>query len=152
MDTTQIITLILATIGTVLGIINTYNLISNRWVRLKVTPALGFPDDSTDIRRVRVCIEVSNLSSFDVTVREVGFILPDKKKLTITKPETLKGSTWPRRLRARESVTVFCNLSELDPKKFRDVKKAYAITDCGVKRMGTSPALKQLIQIAEKIS
>ena len=87
MDTKDAITLILATIGTVLGIINYWRSIRDEKVRLRVVPVLAwnFGEVIMIIRSSmkigelidrygipRMGVEVINLSKFPITLDEVG--------------------------------------------------------------------------------
>jgi hypothetical protein len=141
------VTVILATIGTVLGCINTCDLLNKRRVRLRVVPRSAIPDqggvwtNSTQhIPGGAVCIEVTNLSSFPVTIDEVGYTLPSRRRATIIKPILLDSKGWPRRLEPRDSVTVYGDVADIP----RNIGKAFARTACGVTRFGNSPALDDL--------
>lgn len=141
------ITVILATIGTVLGCINTFQLLNSRRVRLRVVPKSAtldeggvWTDSTKHMQQGAVCIEVVNLSSFPITVAEVGYTLPQRRRATIIKPILHDSKAWPRRLEPREAVTVYGHLADLP----RNVGKAFARTDCGVTRFGNSPALDDL--------
>ncbi len=75
------VTLILATIGTVLGCINTFHLIDSRRVRMRVVPKSATPErggvwtNSTEhMSDGTVCIEVVNLSSFPAGGPYVAFL------------------------------------------------------------------------------
>ena len=141
------VTIILATVGTVLGCVNTVVLLNNRRVCLKVVPQSSFVEgDGIWSNRTRhmagahVCIEVINLSEFPVTITEVGYTMPSHKRLSITKPILLDGKGWPRKLEPRDSVSVYADVSEIPA----GVRKSFARTACGVMRFGSSPALEHL--------
>jgi hypothetical protein len=87
-----------------------------------------------------VCIEVVNLSSFPVTIAEVGYTLPSKRRVTIVNPILFDSKGWPRRLEPREAVTAYVDVSVLPP----EIRKAFARTDCGVTRFGSTAALDDL--------
>ncbi len=147
------VTLILATMGTVLGCINTFDLLNKRRVRLRVVPQSALRDhdgvwtNSTQhIPGGTVCIEVTNLSSFPVTIAEVGYTLPSRSLATVVKPILLDSKGWPRRLEPRDSVTVYGDVADVP----RDIVKAFARTACGVKRFGKSPALNDLKTLLRK--
>jgi hypothetical protein len=139
----------LATVGTVLGCINTFVLLNNRRVRLRVVPKsaiLGgggvLTHSMEHMPGATVCIEVVNLSSFPVTISGVGYTLPSRRRASIVKPILLDSKGWPRRLEPREAVTVYGDIADLP----RNIGKAFATTDCGVTRLGNSPALDDLKQ------
>jgi len=66
------LTIAAALLGAVLGVMNTWNAIDQRRVRLRVRPshAITVPDGA-----LKFCVEVLNLSAFAVTITEVGFSL-----------------------------------------------------------------------------
>ena len=140
-------TLAVAALGAGLGIINTWNALNQRRVRLKVRPGIALPVTYTgDLGPEMGCIEVTNLSTFPVTLREVGFEirgLPRKKaRMPIRQPIMLDGGTWPRRVEARASVSVFFQRNGLE----RRFGRAYVVTECGEVGYGNSPALKSMIR------
>jgi len=74
------VTLAVASVGAVLGIINTWHGLSERRVRLKVVPKTSYPvDDRGNFGPEMGCIEVTNLSAFPVTVRDMVTVLPCRK-------------------------------------------------------------------------
>ncbi|EJG0664766.1 hypothetical protein C4G29_RS22135 [Vibrio parahaemolyticus] len=97
-------------------------------------------------------IEVINLSKFDVTVDEIGFLYPRRKdRAVITGPTLFDNKPFPRKLEPRESVSIYCNISDL--MQGSDVhlyKYAYAETACGEMRKGTSKALTEFSAFAKK--
>jgi hypothetical protein len=81
---------------------------------------------------------------FPGTVSDVGFTIhgdPRKKKrAAIPQPIITDGGLWPRRLEARSSVTLYFHRDQ----QKREIKKAYAVTDCGQVSYGNSPALRSM--------
>src|SRR5678815_1261184 len=72
----DIFTLSCAVVGAVLGIINTWHGLNQRRVKLKVLPKVAYPiSHSGEFGPEMGCIEVTNLSTFPVTVRDVGFTI-----------------------------------------------------------------------------
>jgi len=138
----QAVTLAIAVLGAVLGVINTWNGLDKSRVKLLVRPKHAIPVGGAD-PRLTFCIEVINLSAFAVTVEDVGvFFKGTAVRGSIVQPILADGGTWPRRLEPRSSVTVY---SQTPASKFGDVIKcAYAKTSCGYTQTGTSPALKQI--------
>lgn len=139
----DIFTISCAVIGAVLGVLNTWNSLNQRRVRLRVVPKTAFPVSARgELGTEMGCIEVTNLSSFAVTVSDVGFTIEGdprkKRRAAIIQPIIQDGGSWPRRLDPRASVTAYFPLERLA----RDIKKAYAKTDCGEVAYGNSPALE----------
>jgi hypothetical protein len=138
----QAITLAIALLGAVLGVINTWHGLDRSRVKLKVRPAhaiaVGAANPELDF-----CIEVTNLSAFAVTVHDVGvFYRGTKSRGSFVMPVLADGGSWPRRLEPRSSVTVYGQRPISQPG--RRIKCAYARTECGATKTGTSPALKQI--------
>jgi hypothetical protein len=139
----DIITLVIAIIGAVLGIINTWRSLDKDRVKLKVIPKssqfVGLGQSMVQSSSLRVFvdsqlgIEIINLSSFPVTISEVGLLYRGSKiRGALAKPIVHDGGAFPRRLESRSSFTVFFGVGE--PKRdqnFINVKHAYAGTDCG---------------------
>ncbi len=142
------ITLSLASIGAVLGVINTWKALDRDKVKLKVIPKQAFPVGGLD-ERPRLCIEVINLSTFPVTINEVGFNYKNKENLrwAITKPIFYDEKILPYRLEPRTSLTAYCSPEAFDKKISVLIKNAYATTDCRKTITGKSGALKQFIKM-----
>jgi hypothetical protein len=156
------ITLSIAAVGAVLGIINTLHSLNQRRVKLRVIPKYaqyqsdGILQSAMPIGREgplakeQGCIEVVNLSAFAVNIGEVGFTVEgDPRKhprMVIGQPVTLDGKPFHRRLESRNSITGYFDLKTVTGK----VRKAYTITDCGEVAYGTSPALKEMVRRATK--
>ena len=136
----QAITLAVAVLGAVLGIINTWHQLDQTRVKLKVVPAIAFfgPVDTG----MRFSVEVTNLSAFAVTVDDVGFFYHGTRdRAQIVHPFLADRGPWPRRLEPRSSVSVY---SEIPSNPGRRIRCAYAKTQCGHTCEGTSPALEQI--------
>lgn len=124
--TVAIVGAVTGVLGAVLGIVNTWNTISARKVRVVVRPTFAYGIDIFGglAARPRVGIEVVNLSTFPVTVTEVGFALAGTKaRANVLRPIVIDGKPWPRRLEAREAVSTYCDPPD-DPKA--RVKAVYA--------------------------
>jgi hypothetical protein len=144
----DVFTISAAAVGAVLGIMNTWNSMSLRRVRLRVSPAHAIaPHFDGDM----FVIEVTNLSAFPVTISEVGFSRrADKgRRAAVAMPMVTDGKAWPRRLEAREAVTLLVPVDNLYGERAA-FGRAYAHTACGEFRYGTSPALKQLSDAVRK--
>lgn len=141
------VTLAIAVLGAVLGVVNTWNTINNQRVRLRVRPLWAI----TPMGRL-IGIEVTNLSTFPVTVSDVGMLYrrPRSKapeRAALTAPEFSDGGGWPRKLNPREQVTAYLQPMHLPCGKH--LWGAYARTICGEIAHGRSPALKQLSSLLE---
>lgn len=138
----QAITLAIAGLGAVLGIINTWHGLDTSRVKLIVRPAHAIPLGAAD-PNLKFCIEVTNLSAFAVTISDVGvFYKGTNNRGCIVQPILLDGGGWPRRLEPRSSVTIYGQTPSSSPDQ--RIRCAYARTECGYTKTGTSPALKQI--------
>ena len=139
------ITLSVAVLGAALGIMNTWNTISQRRVRLRVRPSLAFAVPNGG---AAVSIEAVNLSTFPVTVEEVGFAPAGARgkrprRLVVMEPIFVDQKPWPRRLEPREAVTAYVSPDYLAGAA-EMLGKAYVRTSCGEIAFGVTPALRQI--------
>lgn len=141
MDWITGVTLAIATLGAVLGIVNTLHQLNRDRVTLRVTPKVMFRLQGQQASGPRLCIEVINLSTFAVTVSMVGFRCK-KYDLGLVPPIVFDGGSWPRRLEPRQSVTAFFNDDWRTNKDIPRVRWAVAVTECGVTRYGSMRRLK----------
>ena len=138
----QAVTLAIAVLGAVLGVINTWHGLDKSRVKLRVRPAHAIPV-GTAPANIAFSIEVTNVGAVAVTVCDVGvFYHGTDARGSIVQPLLADGGPWPRRLEPRSSVTVYGQRPESRPDN--RIKCAYARTQCGVTETGTSPALKQI--------
>lgn len=132
--------------GSILGIINTWQLLRRNKVRLKVVPQHIIPVGSLANAPIDFGIDVINLSEFPVVIADIGFKLTGGRHATLTPVDGIedKGSL-PLRL---EPHTIYSKLFHADQRftEWSSVICAYARTQCNTEATGTSPALKQLIQ------
>lgn len=148
MTTLQNITLAIALLGAVLGIINTWNALDTRRVKMKVIPKLAefLPSGGKTI-----CIEVVNLSAFPITVCQVGFLKRwSSVRGAIIRPIILDDGDFPRRLEPRSAFTAYTKGLLENPVELRNIRCAYAETECGTVRKGHSGALKSAVLLARK--
>lgn len=142
MSVVEAVTLAIAVLGAALGIINTWQSVDNSRVKLRVRPMQAVPVGAAD-PRFTFCIEVTNLSAFAVTVHDVGvFYKGTDNRGSYTPPLLVDGKGWPRRLESRSSVTVYGEPPHGKPG--HPLRCAYARTECGATRTGTTPAFKAL--------
>lgn len=148
----QAVTLGVALLGAGLGVMNTWQAISANRVKLRVKPAfaIAIPHGQS-----MFSIEVVNLSNFPVTISEVGFTLNghsvDQRRAAVPQPIVIDGKPWPRRLEAREAVSVFMDPDYL-VQPGNKIGKAYARTACGEARYGISGALRQFREMTARAS
>jgi len=169
-DISQIIIPVAAFVGMGLGIYNFWTERSKRKVKVVVkpksitrryrNPETGAAGAITSINEFCTepldsyfAIEAVNLSTFPVTVDNVGFeLIKDDRRMSIVQPIFMDEGKWPRRLEQRESVTVYCSLPILlkDPGTCI-IKNAFAETSCDNFFRGKSEALKGLVRFANQL-
>lgn len=138
----QGITLAIAVLGAVLGVINTLHALDKSRVKLLVRPKNAFALGRAN-PELTFCIEIINLSAFAVTVEDVGFLFRGTEwRGSLIHPIIMDGGKWPRRLEPRSSVTIHCQTPSAKPGT--KIKCAYAKTQCGYTKTGTTPALKEI--------
>lgn len=153
-ETKDGVTLAIAAVGAVLGIINTWHNLDQKRVKLRVTPMLSREHISGKMVSAptkegyggfvfsQASIEVVNLSVFPVTIEQVGFTIKGTtRKQTILSPNTHDSKPFPRRLEQHEAATVYFDLKDIRETPY----KAYATTTSGVTAYGTSPVMKEII-------
>lgn len=174
MTDTELMTLVTAIIGavcgilgSVLGVINTLDQLNRNRVRLRVTPKLAFmvggggvvtvssTESIQDLLSripvpIRLCVEVVNLSTFPITICEVGVGKPGKLRCVLLQPDTPPGKTWPTRLDSREAVVLYGMAGELIDPRVVTVPVAFAKTDCGRIRYGRSPAFTEFLRLLSR--
>ena len=159
LDTKDAITLILATIGTVLGIINYWRSIRDEKVRLRVVPVLAwnFGEGIMSIRSSRkigelidrygiprMGVEVINLSKFPITLDEVGLCegnIEKRERAPFFQASTHQNETCPIKLAPRESVILYSQDNHCLDYTFTIQSMAYATTSCDTTQNGRSHAL-----------
>ena len=167
----EVVTFGIALVGASLGVLNFCRDYLQDRVRLRVVPKIAYrhpsgtrfgmtgPDGHADRPGIsglpkQWAVEVVNLSSFAVTIAEVG-IGYDKRggRGIFYQPEMTDNRTWPVRLQPRESVTFYAASGQ----KLLDVAlesfRAFAKTDCGEVRFGKSDILtvETIRQMAESM-
>lgn len=135
------VTLAIALLGALLGLLNTWQVFDKKRVKIHVVPKHAIPVGRVD-PRIKFCIEITNLSDFEITVVEVGvFFKGTTQRGAFIRPILLDSSGWPRRLAPRASVTVYGHSPENSE---YPLKCVYATTACGVTKTGKSPAFEQM--------
>jgi hypothetical protein len=156
-STKEVVTIAIAAVGAVLGILNTAFALWQKRVRLRVRVMMTLERDE------RICIVVTNLSEFPVTIEKVGFVLDawyvrflakipvlsliagksTRGYLVITSPTVagrgLDEHALPARLLPRESLMALGNPREHLKPESRQVRRAFASTACGVMRTARYP-------------
>lgn len=162
----EILIFAIATLGVVLGIVNLWYSRRSHRVQVRVIPKLAF--DVETIRYTasewnkyakrlqeagntkRWVVEVINLSTFGITIDEVGFCDHTiAGTFAMVHPEISRNKKWPVRLRPHEKVLFYSTDGALLPPAVLANPYAYAKTDCGECIFGTSPILTHAAQNRE---
>ncbi len=137
---------LLGALGTVGGWIG--RMIGRR-VRLRVEAGAAW----TEAGDVGVTISATNLSSFPVTVEELGIVLLDGRRALLNAHQrTLDGRTFPVRVESQERIVVFWPGSRQTTDLLARAATAYARTSCGVRRTGHSESFPQVVEIAREVA
>ena len=97
-------------------------------------------------------LEVINLSKFDVTIDQVGFLNTETNKIDTTpQPIFMDNSKWPRKLKPREGFTLYAKLENiLKTPHLSSIYSAFAKTTCGHIGEGTSESLSHLVKYSQE--
>jgi len=138
-------TTLTAITGAALGVWNLVQGLQKDRVRLKVVPKLSVVRGNGILSTDRelnpnafASIEVINLSTFPVTIAEVGFSLIKEPSRGVMIPDP--PNLLPKRLEPRQSIEIRVTQEFGFPKK---AKRAYATTQCDHTGYGDSPVLKK---------
>lgn len=154
----QAVTFAIALVGAVLGILNTWRNFDRDKIKIRVNPTnlltLATTYSGEEIENRGICVEVINLSTFPITIIEIGFanFYPFTNKIRGSKSIPLKwqnlGSySLPQRLESRESTSYFIFEEVLENhQNLKSIKYAYAKTACGHFFKGTSKLFTEIIQ------
>lgn len=139
------ITLGIALLGAVLGIINTFVSVNNSRVKLKVNPADAYLPKPFDERK-RLAVDITNLSLFAITITEVGlYYHNNQRKGIFEQPIITDGGSLPRRLEPRQSFTILSEPGAILEESFNDAKCVFVKTACGVIKTATSNAFEKMV-------
>jgi hypothetical protein len=141
------ITLAIAALGAILGIINTWQSIDRDRVKLRVSARVGYFVGPRLPSVPQIGIEVVNDSTFALTISQVGFNLRGSKKiLVLMNPIIADGGGIPRRLEARSGFTAYFDVEETQWILQQAISRAYANTDSGEVRHSSRRALRKLVE------
>lgn len=141
------ITLSIALLGAVLGLMNTWRNFDRDRVKLQVIPKQAIAVGAMEHQSIQFCIDVTNFSTFPLTITEVGVLYyGTSSRGAFVEPIIIDGGSFPRKLQPRTSFSAYFKQGVLLDREGHSVRCVYAKTDCGVTVTGNSPALRQLIK------
>jgi hypothetical protein len=124
----DIMTIGAASVGAVLGVMNTWNAMNQRRVRLRVTPVFV---TTTEGDPLGAAIEVINLSTFPLTVAEVGFSAGGDRRVPVQAPQFSDNKSLPRRVESREAISAMFGPAGFNPPpgvKLGDTRRSVCFT------------------------
>jgi hypothetical protein len=121
---------------------NTWNAMNQQRVRVRVTPHFI---TSMEGQPMGVSIDVINLSTFSLTIEEIGF-MSGRRRVPLLSAQLRDGGSLPRRLEPRESISAMFGPRDfgIPPVRLGD---GYVRTSCGRTISGNSPAGWQFSKI-----
>lgn len=136
MTATDTLTLVVAIIGAVTGVLGTgiafwtaYRQIADDKVKLRVGAGWFITPETRETPSL--AISVTNLSKFPVTLRETGLLTQGDTMRSISIRYTLStGGRFPVRMEPRTSISVYYDPGFLASPDNRSASCAYAVTDC----------------------
>lgn len=124
----QAVTLAIAVLGAVLGVLNAWrNWVHDRLrVRVDVSTAMGIGGTPA------IRINIRNLSRFDVTITHIGLhCIGRKRHMQLWQPMFARGEALPVRLESRASSTVVQALAAMPEEDWLTIECVYVTTACG---------------------
>jgi hypothetical protein len=133
MKASEVITLGIALVGAVLGIINTWQGYDRDRVKLRVALKVAYLFGPHGVsREPQLAIEVVNRSPFPLTISQLGLEQKDSKStLALVDPITVDNTKLPRRLESRSAFTAYFSVAATDKAILHNLSRAYAKTDSG---------------------
>lgn len=151
------ITIIIAVIGAVLGVLNTWQNYRKEQIKLIVNPSninVHYMNSNEMVDELKIGIEVVNISSFPVTLVQLGFAkfyrFTNKLKGSKSIPlhfKNFENKKLPHRLDSLDSVTFYLDKEYLVRKDlFENDKYAFAQIASGKFFKGTSKSFKLFLR------
>lgn len=137
----QAVTMAVAAVGAVLGVMNTWRSFDRDRVKVLVKPQFA-----ADQYGIGLCVQVVNLSGFPVTVTHVGFTVRDAGRHFQYVPNFLDREPLPRRMESRTSLTTIVPSMANHLQEAQFITAAYVETACGLRITGKSSALTQFVK------
>jgi len=134
------ITLAVALLGALLGIINLVLSVFRERVRLRILPQEYFTSHGDQ----GLCFDVVNCGFTPVTITMVGLSIQGGKMFQVPTGEL------PKRLEPRTALTIYWPPGASQNPCLADGRQAVVRTACGRSFRGNSPALKARIETAKK--
>ncbi len=102
------IALSIAVLGAALGTMNTWRSIDKDRVKLRVIPKQAIVVGAISHRPIQLSIDITNFSTFLLTVREVGVLyFGISTHGAVIEPIIINGGVFPRKLEPRTSLSAY---------------------------------------------
>ena len=149
MEVKEYITISLAAVGAVLGVLNTWRAFDRDRPKLRLRPTQAFIVGFGSTDAPFLSFDITNLSSFPLIIKEVGVLYwwSRKRGVIIRSAAIHGGENLPVKLESRASCSVFAAPGALSNPRY-SIRCAYVKTACGVMVTATSPAFRQLVREA----
>jgi len=139
MTSEQIITLIIAILGAITGLIGTAigvmtfrRQIADERLNLRVGASCALAATANGISSSFLTISVTNMSKFPVTIRETGLLVDNERQCSIHRDVTLSnGGRLPIRMEPKTAISIYYPVDFALTSNNDTATFAYAKTDCG---------------------
>lgn len=141
------VTLAIALLGAVLGLINTWQNIDRDRVKLRVAVNLAYLVTGQGVSRPQIAIEVINRSQFPLTISQLGLEQSGSKNvLALVNPIMVDGGTLPRRIEPRSAFTAYFSAEGTQQVIVSNVSRGYAKTASGEAAYSSPRALRNVLR------
>lgn len=148
MTTAGAITLAIAVLGAVLGLVNTWQNFDRDRVKLRVAVNLAYLVTVRGTSRSpQIAIEVINRSQFPLTISQVGLEQRGSKDvLALINPIMIDGGTLPRRIEPRSAFTAYFSPEGTQQVIVSNASRGYARTASGETAYSSPRALRSVFR------
>jgi hypothetical protein len=142
-ETKDVVALVMAAVGAVLGILNSWRMFDRDRVRIKVVPRKYVTSNGDR----GLCVDVINLGYVAVTVTQLVIDLRKQRgHMFWFTPGFYESAKLPYRLEPRASITVYVSPAAAQNPEIREGRRVIAKTACGRIFYGQSPAFRSYIK------
>lgn len=145
MHTSEILTLLIATGGLLLGVRAEWREHRRTKATLRVIPKVAYPVGPMPDSRPRLAFEIINDGQIAVTVTEVGLFYQGTTSRGALTPILPGAAVWPHRLEPHSSIVAYTSPEALMDPMLRKAACAYVLTATDKIFEGTSPALRFVV-------
>lgn len=145
MDTSEVLTLLIAAGGLLLGARAEWREHRRTKASLRVIPKIAFPVGPVPDPRPRLAFEIINDGHIAVTVTEVGLFYHGTTSRGALTPILNGAANWPHRLEPHSSIVAYSSPDALTDPMLRKAACAYVLTATDKIFEGTSPALRLVV-------